>query len=147
MSTQKFTTKYYWARGFTIVEVLVVILLIGLLSVLIVPPILNKVDKSKKEIARSQIDQLSQEVEQFALDCGRYPDASEGLKALLEAPSGLKDKWAGPYGKEKQLIDPWGKPLVYLRPGTKNTKTYDIISYGKDGQPGGEGYNADIVNE
>lgn len=147
MLARYFTAKRYGERGFTIVEVLVVILLIGLLAVFIVPSYLNRVDKAKKDIARTQIDQLTQQVEQFALDCQRYPEASEGLKALLEAPPGLKDKWAGPYAKDKQLMDPWGRALIYLRPGTKNTKSFDIVSYGKDGQPGGEEYNADIVNE
>ena len=135
--------------GFTIVEILVVILLISLLAVFVVPPYLNRIDKAKHDIAQSQIELLSQCLDQFALDCGRYPDAGagEGLQALLKAPSTLADKWRGPYCKAKQLIDPWGHPLVYIKPGSKNPQSYDLISYGKDGQPGGEGDNADIYND
>jgi len=86
-------------------------------------------------------------LERFAINCGRYPDGSEGLGALLSAPEELAEKWRGPYLKRKQLNDPWDNPFVYEAPGEVSSDIYVLISYGADGEPGGEGDNEDITNE
>jgi len=139
----KKTKKY----GFTIVEVLVVVLLISLLAVLLVPKFIGSVPTAQRKIAKAQIATIEQLLSGFLLSCGRYPTQVEGLQALLTAPTGLSDKWKGPYGKESDLKDPWGNPFDYKNPGTKNPTSYDIISYGMDGKPGGDGDNADIYND
>jgi general secretion pathway protein G len=133
--------------AFTIVEVLVVIMLIGLLAVFVVPRYLERAQSAKRNVAKAQLADLEKAISMFYMDCGRYPDTSDGgLQSLLKAPSSLTEKWHGPYTKESQLVDPWGRPIVYAKPGVKNPDSYDILSYGKDGQPGGEGDNADIYN-
>ena len=134
-------------NGFTIVEVLVVILLISLLAVILVPKLVQRVPEAKRRIAKTQIVALEQLMSQFMMDCGRYPSQTEGMQSLRDAPPGLNEKWKGPYAKESDLIDPWGTPFKYERPGTKNPNSFDIISYGSDCQPGGEGDNADIFND
>lgn len=133
-------------RGFTIVEVLVVILLIGLLAVFIVPPYINRAEQARRDLVPAQMAIIENALAMFYRDCGRYPEQAEKLDVLITSPQGLVGKWKGPYCKGSQLLDPWGNPLVYQRPGTKN-RTYDIISYGRDGQPAGEGENADIYND
>jgi general secretion pathway protein G len=133
--------------GFTIVEVLVVILLISMLAVFIVPQYLNRVEGAKHKAAKAQIAKIELSLGAFLMDCGRYPEQSEGLQALLTCPSGLNDRWKGPYCKESQLLDPWGRPFQYIKPGVKTPSSFDIISYGTDGQPGGEGDNQDIYND
>ena len=130
--------------AFTLVEVLAVIMLIGLLAVFIVPQILQKVNPAKQSVATSQIANLEQILSLFEQDCGRYPDQSEGLQALVQGPPSLP-KWKGPYCSEKQLIDPWGNPYQYQRPGARNAE-YDIYTLGADGQTGGDGMAADIYN-
>ena len=133
------------APGFTLVEVLAVIMLIGLLAVFIVPQILQRVNPAKQSVARAQIANLEQILALFEQDCGRYPDQSEGLQALVQVPPALA-KWKGPYCKDKQLTDPWGNGYQYQRPGTRNVE-YDIYSLGADGQAGGDGMAADIYND
>lgn len=132
-------------RGFTLVEILAVVLLIGLLAVFVVPPFFKKTEKARAHIAKAQIMDLDAAVNAFFQDCGRYPEQAEGLSVLLNAPAGMEGKWDGPYCKESQLIDPWGSAMVYKRPGTRN-RAFDIISYGSDGQSGGEGVAADVLN-
>lgn len=139
------TTKTKCVPAFTLVEILAVIVLIGLLAVFVVPPFFQKIEPAKAKIAKAQIMELDSAVAGFFTDCSRFPDQSEGLRALLAAPAGLENKWAGPYCKETQLKDPWGFDLTYQRPGTNNL-AFDIISRGADGQPGGEGPNADVFN-
>jgi general secretion pathway protein G len=133
--------------GFTIIEILVVILLISLLAGLIVPKFINRIEPAKQKIAKTQIAKIESTLSGFLLDCGRYPDQSEGLKALVTCPPGLSDRWKGPYCKESELLDPWGKPFQYAKPGSKNPTSFDIFSYGTDGQPGGDGDNQDIYND
>ena len=132
-------------NGFTIVEVLVVILLIGLLAVFVVPPYINRAEKAKHDITKTRIAIIENSLGAFNLDCGRYPTQAEGLGALITAPQGLAGKWKGPYCKESQLKDPWNNPLQYARPGTKNS-SFDLFSYGRDGQSGGEEEDADVYN-
>ncbi len=134
-------------RGFTIIEILVVIILISILAALIVPRYLERAEQAKRLATKASIARIEQHLGAFYTDCSRYPTPSEGLSALRSAPPGLGDKWKGPYGGESDLIDPWGNQYVYQKPGKKNPNRYDIISYGADGQPGGEGDNADITND
>ena len=134
-------------RGFTIVELLVVVLLISMLAVFMVPRFLEKAEMAKSKLVKAKIEILENDLSVFWTDCGRYPTQSEGLGALRTVPTGLSEKWRGPYGKKDDLLDPWGKAFLYIIPGKKHPNGYDIISYGKDGQQGGEGDNADIDNE
>jgi general secretion pathway protein G len=131
-------------QGFTIIEVLVVILLISLLAVFMVPRYLDRVEGAKHKTAKSQIALLEQNLSAFYMDCSSYPSE---LSALRTAPANLSGKWHGPYGKESDFVDPWGNPFKYIFPGTKNPSSFDIVCYGSDGQPGGEGYAADITND
>jgi len=132
-------------RAFTLVEILVVIVLIGILAVFVAPKFLSQAGPAKQKVAKSQIAMLENSVLMFRENVGRYPEQSEGLQALVTAPAG-ETRWLGPYCKPSQLKDPWGNPLDYKRPGTKNQE-FDIISYGEDGKPEGEGLNADIYND
>ncbi|MDA8168288.1 MAG: type II secretion system major pseudopilin GspG [Nitrospiraceae bacterium] len=130
-------------RGFTLAELMVVVIIIGLLAGIVLPRLFPKVAKGKEAAARAQIESFGQALDSFRLDVGRYPTTEEGLNALLQNP-GI-DNWQGPYLK-KSLIpkDPWNRPYVYQCPGTHGE--YDLFSYGKDGQQGGEGEDADIVS-
>ena len=131
-------------RAFTLVEVLVVIVLLGLLAVFVVPQYIQKVGPAKQTVARTQIAVLENHLAMFFADVGRYPTQAEGLDVLVSAP-GLA-KWKGSYCKASQLIDPWGNPYEYKRPGVHN-QDFDIVSLGEDGQPGGDGVNTDIIND
>jgi general secretion pathway protein G len=105
-------------------------------------------DKAKVDSARTKMAGIENALERFQLDCGRLPDESEGgLDALLVAPADIEGKWNGPYLKASQLLDPWGSPYVYVSQGQVNPGGFDLISYGADGQEGGKGDNADIVND
>ena len=134
-------------RAFTFIEILVVTIIIGMLAVFIVPNIGKKFGKAKVNIARAKMARVESSLEEFRMDCGRYPNDSEGLDALLTAPADLEGKWDGPYGKEGELLDPWNNRYIYVAEGTVNPGSYDIVSLGADGQEGGEGENADIVNK
>ena len=130
--------------GFTLLELLVVIVIIGLLAAYVGPKYFAQLGKSEVTIAKSQIDGFEKALDTFRLDVGRYPLAEEGLAALFLKPAGAADKWNGPYLKKGIPPDPWGHPYLYRIPG--NRGEYEILSYGKDGQPGGVGENADITN-
>lgn len=132
--------------GFTLIELLVVILILGILAALIVPRVLNNVGTSKVAAAKTDLSTLAQALDTFHLDCDRYPTSDEGLQALRVAPSGLNGKWKGPYLQKDVPNDPWGNSYVYKSPGDSGgSDTYTIESYGSDGQPGGTGDAADIV--
>jgi general secretion pathway protein G len=131
-------------RGFTLLELLVVMVIIGLLAGFVAPRYFSQVGKSQVKAARAQVDALDKAVEQFRLDMNRLPTTEEGLSALNVSPAN-EPNWAGPYLKKDVPKDPWGHPYVYLAPGTHNND-FDLMSYGKDGQPGGTGENADIGN-
>jgi general secretion pathway protein G len=134
-------------KGFTIVELLVVVLIIGLLAAFVVPRVFKGLGKTKRDIARSKMAKIEASIEQFRLDCGRLPDESEGLEALIEPPADLEEQWSGPYVKKSMLLDPWKNPYVFMPEGIVNINSYDLISYGADGAEGGEGDNEDIYNE
>jgi general secretion pathway protein G len=134
--------------GFTLIELMVVIVIISLLAGLVAPNLWKRVGKAKRELAKPRMAVIESAVERFRVDCGRLPDESEGgLEALLVAPADLEGKWDGPYLKASQLLDPWGNPYLYVSQGQYNPGSFDLISYGADGQEGGEGENADIVND
>lgn len=130
-------------RGFTLLELLVVIVIIGLLASYVGPKYFSQLGKSEVTVAKSQIEAFEKALDQFRLDVGRYPSTEEGLAALLAKPEGA-EKWNGPYLKKDIPKDPWGHDYNYRAPGEKHD--FDILSYGKDGQPGGSGENADITN-
>lgn len=129
--------------GFTLIELLVVVIILGLLASLVAPKFFGKLGTSKQHIAKAQIENFGAALDEFRLDNGRYPTTAEGLEALLKAPDGL-EKWAGPYLPKAVPKDPWGHEYVYRSPGEHGD--YDLLSYGQDGEPGGEGENKDIVS-
>jgi general secretion pathway protein G len=129
--------------GFTLLELLVVVVIIGLLVSYVGPRYFSQVGKSEVGTAKAQIDAIEKALDQYRLDTGRYPGAELGLGALFARPSN-EPKWNGPYLKKAVPQDPWGKDYVYKIPGERGE--YDLLSYGKDGQPGGTGDNADITN-
>jgi general secretion pathway protein G len=130
-------------RGFTLVEMLVVITIIGLIMGLVGPRVLNYLGESKVKTARIQIKSFESALNLFYLDAGRYPTTSEGLAALVKPAPGLT-AWNGPYLNGGTVPnDPWGKPYVYRSPGERSA--WELMSYGADGQEGGTGTNADIT--
>lgn len=130
--------------GFTLLELLVVMVIIGLLAGFVAPRYFAQVGKSQVKAAKDQIDALDKAVEQFRIDVGRLPTTEEGLAALNVAPPN-EPNWGGPYLKKEVPKDPWGHAYLYAAPGTHNNE-FDVYSYGKDGQPGGAGEDADIGN-
>lgn len=127
--------------GFTLVELLVVMVIIGLLATLVGPRLLGHKEKAEVGAARAQIEMLGTALDTFRLDVGRYPTTEEGLDALQRKPANA-DRWDGPYLKKDAPLDPWKRPYMYRSPGEHGP--YDLLSYGADGTPGGEGNNRDI---
>src|ERR687892_2218079 len=130
-------------RGFTLLELLVVVAIIGLLAGYVAPRYFGQVGRSEVNAAKAQIDALEKALDQYRLDTGTYPTNELGLNALVQKPPS-EPKWNGPYLRKGVPLDPWGKPYVYKLPGEKGD--YDLVSYGKDGQPGGTGESADLSN-
>lgn len=130
-------------RGFTLLELLVVMVIIGLLAGYVGPKYFAQIGKSEVKAAKAQVDSLEKALDQYRLDVGHYPTSEQGLAALMVQPSG-ESRWQGPYLKKAVPLDPWGKPYQYRYPGEK--AEFDLYSFGKDGQPGGSGENADITN-
>lgn len=129
--------------GFTLLELLVVMVIIGLLAGYVGPKYFSQVGKSEVKATKAQIDALGKAIDQFWLDTGHYPSMEEGLAALVARPPN-EPKWDGPYLQKDVPLDPWGRAYVFKIPGDHHE--YDLYSYGKDGQPGGEGEMADITN-
>ena len=138
-----YLTKKRKSAGFTLLELLVVMVIIGLLAGYVGPRFFSQIGKSEVKAARAQIDALEKALDQFRLDNGRYPTTEEGLKALVERPS-TTTKWSGPYLKKAVPLDPWERPYIYKAPGEHGE--YDLSSLGKDGQAGGTEEAADITN-
>jgi general secretion pathway protein G len=130
-------------QGFTLLELLVVMVIIGMLAGFVAPKFFAQIGKSEVKTARAQIDALEKSLDQYRIDVGRYPTTEQGLAALNERPAG-ESKWAGPYLKKSVPMDPWGKPYTYKYPGEHGE--FDLMSFGKDSQPGGVGEAEDIVN-
>ncbi len=137
--------KKHYAKtgGFSLIELLVVIIILGLLSALVAPKFFGKVDKAKTKTAKAQVELLGAALDSFRLDNGRYPTSEEGLNALREKPEELKD-WDGPYLPKPVPADPWDRPYLYNCPGEHGD--YDLFSYGGDGVEGGEKIDQDIVS-
>lgn len=130
-------------RGFTLIELMIVIIIIGLLAGLVGPRLFGKLTQAKQKAAKAQIELFGTALDAFRLDVGRYPTTEEGLKALREKPSGVEE-WKGPYLPKDIPLDPWGRPYIYKCPGEHGE--YDLLSYGLDGVEGGEGENQDVVS-
>jgi general secretion pathway protein G len=136
-------------EAFTLVELLVVIVIISMLGAFVAPRVFKQIGKSKRDLARPRLALVENALERFAIHCGRYPDDSEGLEALLVMPDDetLEGKWDGPYLKRSLLLDPWDTPILYRAEGEINPGSYDLISLGADKAEGGEGDAVDIYNE
>jgi general secretion pathway protein G len=133
-----------FAAGFTLLELLVVMVIIGLLAGYVGPRYFGQIGKSEVKAARAQIDALEKALDQYRIDIGSYPSSELGLNSLVTKPAS-EAKWAGPYLKKGVPNDPWGKPYQYKQPGDAG-RDYDLLSFGKDGKPGGTGENEDITN-
>ena len=130
-------------HGFTLLELLVVILIIGLLTGIVAPRFLGQVSRSEIVAAKAQMDAFDKALQAFRMDTGHFPSTSQGLKVLLTQPSD-EPRWHGPYMQGEIPLDPWGTPYQYQSPSTHG-KDFDLMSYGKDRSPGGQGDDADIV--
>jgi general secretion pathway protein G len=131
------------AAGFTLLELLVVLVILGLLVGIVAPRFFGQVGKSETKVAKAQIRALEDALDQYRVDTGHYPTTEQGLAALMSPPSG-EAKWQGPYLKKALPNDPWGNTYQYRLPGEHGD--YDLLSLGKDGQAGGSGEAADIGN-
>ena len=129
---------YINEQGFTLIEILIVVIIIGLLASLVAPKLFKKVDKARINTAKAQIELLCSAIDTYRLDLGKFPSS------LIELRVSTNSKWDGPYLPKDIPLDPWNNPYVYKYPGEHGP--YDIISYGADGQPGGEGNDEDIVS-
>ena len=133
--------------GFTLIELLVVIVVIAVLAGLVGPMVFRNVGDAKVTAAKAQLELFGLALDQYRLDNDYYPSTAQGLEALRDPPRGepVARSWRGPYLKKPVPSDPWGRPYSYICPGTKNPTGYDIVSYGRDGKPGGDGEDGDIV--
>jgi general secretion pathway protein G len=129
-----------------LIELLVVIVVISLLAGLVGPLVFRNVGDAKVSAAKAQIELLGLALDQYRLDNDYYPSTAQGLAALRDAPTGepAARNWRGPYLRKAVPLDPWGRPYLYVSPGLQNPTSYDLLSYGRDGQPGGTGEDADI---
>ena len=130
-------------RGFTLLELLVVMVIIGLLAGYVGPKFFGQIGKSEVKATKAQIDALQKSLDQYRLDVGRYPSTEQGLAVLVAKPAD-EPKWAGPYLSKAVPKDPWGNDYQYRSPGEHGE--YDLLSFGKDGRPGGEGEDADLTS-
>ena len=132
--------------GFTLIELLVVITVIAILAGLVAPMVFSHVGDAKASAARAQIELFGMALEAYRLDNDYYPSTAQGLEALRTLPQGEPEarNWRGPYVKKTIPLDPWGRPYAYKSPGDANPQGYDLLTFGRDGQPGGAGEDADI---
>ncbi|WP_347907467.1 type II secretion system major pseudopilin GspG [Pseudomonas grandcourensis] len=129
--------------GFTLLELLVVLVVLGLLAGIVAPKYFAQLGRSEVKVAKAQIEGLSKALDLYRLEVGHYPSTEQGLQALVTAPAD-EPRWTGPYLQKKLPQDPWGHNYAYRYPGENSE--YDLLSMGKDGQPGGEGENAEVTN-
>lgn len=137
-------TRHPRQAGFTLIEMMVVMSIIGLLMALVGPNIIRQFGKASTGASKAQVESLGTALDAFRLDCGRYPTSQEGLAALRQPPQGLT-RWDGPYLKKEVPLDPWGRAYLYRSPG-EGGRPYELGSFGADGAPGGDGENRDIVS-
>ncbi|MFQ5442191.1 MAG: type II secretion system major pseudopilin GspG [Thermodesulfobacteriota bacterium] len=130
--------------GFTLIEIIVVVIIIGLLATLVAPRFFGKVEQSKIKTTYAQIELIGAALDMYRLDIGDYPTTSEGIEALRTKPSSVEKGWDGPYLKKEVPVDAWGRPYIYTSPGKHGD--YDLVSLGADGTEGGEGKDIDIVS-
>jgi general secretion pathway protein G len=130
-------------RGFTLIEIMIVIIIIGLMAGLVAPKLIGRLTQAKQNAAKAQIALYGTALDAFRLDVGRYPTTEEGLKILREKPAGV-DMWKGPYLTKEISTDPWGKPYIYRSPGEHGD--YDLYTLGLDGVEGGDGENQDVLS-
>ena len=134
-------------RGFTLLELLVVLAILGLLIGLVAPAALRQLESSKEKIAHQSIERIAGVLDIYKLDVGAYPTTEQGLLAMIDRPSGVT-RWNGPYLKGANVPeDPWGRPFIYHNPSQRTGHEYDLYSFGRTGQPGGTGDAATIYNE
>lgn len=135
-------------RGFTLIELLVVITVIAILASLVGPMVFRNVGDAKVSAARAQIELFALALDQYRLDNDFYPGTTQGLNALRDRPAGEPQarNWRGPYLRKAIPLDPWGRPYSYKSPGDVNAESYDLLSLGRDGQPGGTGEDADVTS-
>ena len=134
-------------RGFTLLELLVVLAILGLLIGLMAPAALRQLESSKEKIAHQSIERIAGVLDIYKLDVGVYPTTEQGLLAMIARPSGVT-RWNGPYHKGENVPeDPWGRPFIYHNPSQRAGHEYDLYSFGRTGQPGGAGDAATIYNE
>jgi general secretion pathway protein G len=133
--------------GFTLIEILVVIVVIAILATLVAPNVFQHVGAAKSATAKSQVEMLGAALDAYRLDNGAYPTTQQGLNALWEKPTlDPPANWRGPYLRKPVPPDPWGRMYLYAFPGQQNPLGYDLLSFGADGKPGGEGEDADILS-
>ncbi len=130
-------------RGITLIELLVVMVIIAMFATLVGQRLFRNVERARETQAKAQISEFESVLDTFRLDVGRYPTTEEGLQAMRTRP-GTLERWDGPYLRKDVPLDPWQHPYVYRFPGQHGD--YDLLSLGADGQEGGEGENADVVN-
>lgn len=135
-------------RGFTLIEMLVVIAIIATLAAVVAPSVFRNVGDAKTSAAKSQIEMLSLALNSYRMDNDRFPTTEQGLGSLRTPPAGedAPRAWRGPYLSRLVPADPWGRPYEYLAPGRENPQSFDLYSLGRDGQPGGEGEDADVTS-
>jgi general secretion pathway protein G len=135
-------------KAFTLVELLVVVLIISMLAAFVAPRMFSNIGKTRADLTRAKMAIIENALARFFIDCGRYPDDSEGLEVLIVPPADMAEgKWNGPYLKASDLVDLWENPYIYVAEGELNVGSFDLISLGQDGVEGGEDDSADIVNE
>ncbi len=134
------------AAGFTLIELMIVAVVLAILAAAILPGVIGHTETARQMRAKSDIAVLEGALDMFYLYMGRYPATEEGLRVLYYPPEIDAERWKGPFLKKPTLEDPWGNPYVYYSPGTHTDLPYEIISYGKDGEEGGEGDGADITS-
>lgn len=131
--------------GFTLIEIMVVVVILGVLAVTIIPQFVGTTHDAKVSASKAHVSELESALERFYVHMDRYPTPEEGLRVLVEAPGGEANKWRGPYVKQLRP-DPWGNAYQYRSPGLRHSSSFDLWSRGADGNDGGEGQAADIGN-